>query len=150
MPSSPRWPHAALAGLACSMRSTAGPALLAARGQISGTPRIAVLIAAGGELVADKLPFAGDRIAPPAVGARVASGAYTGRAVAGAPGALAAAVSAAAGSYATWRLRRWVGRRTGLPDPLVAVAEDAVALGAAALATAPPVQSLKTAPSTLP
>jgi hypothetical protein len=135
MPSSHRWPDAALAGLACSMRSTAGPALLAARGRISGKPRIAVLGAAAGELTVDKLPVATDRIEPPAVAGRVASGAYTGHAIAGPAGVAAGALGAAVGSLATWRLRGLAVQRTGLPDPVVAIGEDAIALGAAALAT---------------
>src|ERR1700761_9646841 len=113
MPTSLRWPDAALAGLACSMRSTAGPALLAARGRISGKPRVAVLVAAVGELTADKLPVATDRIEPPAVGGRVASGAYPGHAIAGAAGVAAGALGAAVGSLATWRLRGLAVERTG-------------------------------------
>src|ERR1700761_1426080 len=105
MPSPSLWPEAALAGVATSMRSTAGPALLAARGRITGKPRAAILLAAAGELTVDKLSFATDRIEPPAVGGRVASAAYTGHAIAGAPGAAAGALSAAVGSLATWRLR---------------------------------------------
>ena len=137
MPSPSRWPDAVLAGLACSMRTTAGPALLAARGSISGKPRVAVLMATAGEFATDKLPIASDRIDPPAVGGRMASAAYTGHRIAGAPGAVAAAAAGAVGTLASWRLRGLAGQRTGLPDPLIAVGEDAIALGAAAIATRP-------------
>jgi uncharacterized membrane protein len=135
MPASRHWPDPALVGVACSMRSTAGPALLAVRGRISGRPRIAVLAAAAGELVVDKLPVAIDRIEPPAVAGRVASGAYTGHAIAGRAGLGAGAMAAAVGSFVTWRVRGSLVRRTGLPDAVVAIGEDAAALAAAAFAT---------------
>ena len=138
MSSSLRWPDAILAGLACSMRSSAGPALLAARGRISGTPRILVLLMAAGELVADKMPATPDRTDPPGVAGRVASGAYTGHRIAGVPGAIAAAASAAVGTFATHRARELAVQTTGLPDPVVAVGEDLLALTAATVATRPP------------
>ena len=75
MPSSNRWPEAALAGLASSMRTTAAPAVLAARGRISGKARVATLVAAAGELAADKSPVVSARTKPPALGERIAAGA---------------------------------------------------------------------------
>jgi uncharacterized membrane protein len=135
MPSPPAVPAAALAGLASSMRSTAGLALLAARGRISGRLRVAILLAAVGELVADKTLSGLDRTAPPAVAGRVAAGAYTGGVIGGASGAVVAALSAGTGTFATHWARAWIVRRSGLPDPVVAVAEDVVALTAAAAAT---------------
>lgn len=138
MSSSLRWPDAALAGLASSMRTTAGPAALAVRGRISGRARILTLIAAAGELAVDKTPLVPDRVGPPSLGGRIAAGAYTGRAVAGPAGIAVGAASAAIGSFATFRARGLATERTGLPDPVVAVAEDAVALGAALLATRSP------------
>jgi uncharacterized membrane protein len=137
MSSTLRWPEAILAGLACSMRSSAGPALLAARGRISGKPRILVLLMAAGELIADKTPVATDRTDPPAVAGRVASGAYTGRAIAGVPGAVVAAASAAVGTFATYQARKLAVQASGLPDPVVAVGEDLLAVTAAAVATRP-------------
>ncbi len=130
-----RWPDAILAGLACSMRTSAGPALLAARGRISGTPRILVFLMAAGELTVDKTPVATDRTDPPAVAGRVGAGAYTGRAIAGVPGAIAGAASAAVGTFATYHARKLAVQATGLPDPVVAVGEDLLALTAAAVAT---------------
>jgi uncharacterized membrane protein len=134
MPAPLRWPDGALAGLASSMRAFAGPGMLAARGRISGKPRVAVLLAATGELAADKSPKATDRTDLPALLARVAAGGYTGREIAGAPGAAAGSVSAAVGTYATWRARALVVRATGLPDPVVAVGEDLLAYSLAAAA----------------
>jgi hypothetical protein len=130
-----RWPDAALAGLGSSMRTCAGPAMLAAHGRITGKPRIAVLVAAAGELAADKSPKAGNRTELPAVIGRTLAGAYTGATIAAAPGAGAGALSAAAGSYASWRARRLVVSATGLPDPVIAIGEDILAMGFAAIGT---------------
>jgi uncharacterized membrane protein len=132
-----RWPDAALAGLACSMRTFAGPGLLAVRGRITGVPRAAVLVAAAGELAADKSSRASDRTDPPALAGRVAAGAYTGREIAGLAGAAAGATTAALGTFATWRARSLVVDITGLPDPVVGAGEDIVAEALAALATRP-------------
>jgi uncharacterized membrane protein len=135
MSSTLRWPDAALGGLASSMRTSAGPALLAVRGRISGRTRVAVLLAAAGELVVDKTPAATNRTAAPALIGRIAAGAHIGREVAGNPGIAAGGVAAAVGTYATFRARQLAVERTGLPDPVLALGEDAVALAAAALAT---------------
>ncbi len=135
MPSALRWPDAALAGLSCAMRTAAGPAMLAAHGQIRGRSRIGVALAAAGEVAIDKTPLATARTDIPALAGRVAAGAYTGRKVAGAPGAAAGSVAAAIGTYATWRIRGLVVKTTGLPDPVVAVGEDLLAYGLAAVST---------------
>jgi hypothetical protein len=132
-----RWPDAALAGLGSSMRTFAGPAMLAAHGRITGKPRIVVFAAAAGEMAVDKSPKAGDRTDLPAVVGRTLAAAYTGREIAAAPGAAAGALSAIAGSYAWWRARQIVIATTGLPDPVVAVGEDLLALGFAAIGTRP-------------
>jgi uncharacterized membrane protein len=132
-----RWPDAALAGLASSMRTFAGPAMLAAHGRITGKPRIAVLAAAAGELAMDKSPKATDRTDLPAVIGRTVAAAYTGREIAAVPGAAAGALSAFAGSYASWRARGLVVATTGLPDPVVGVGEDFLAMAFAAIGTRP-------------
>src|SRR5579875_3845363 len=137
MPSSLHWPDAALAGLACSMRTFAGPGMLAARGRIEGRPRLLVLLAGTGELAGDKAPVAPPRTGIPALIGRIGSGAYTGREVAGLPGAAAGSIAAAVGTFATWRARGLVVEATGLPDPLVGVAEDMLAYGLGAVATRP-------------
>jgi hypothetical protein len=135
MPTALRWPDGALSGLASSMRTFAGPGMLAARGRISGRPRIALLLAAAGELAIDKSPKATARTDLPALLGRVAAGGYTGHDVAGAPGAAAGSLSAAVGTYASWRARGLVVKATGLPDPVVAVGEDLLAYGLAAAGT---------------
>jgi hypothetical protein len=138
MASPNRWRAGALAGLACGMRTFAGPGALAARGRIRGRAGRAVLLASAGELAADKSPRASDRTDLPALAGRIVAGAYTGRAVAGARGAMAGALSAAAGTYASWRGRHLVVEASGLPDAVVAVAEDLLAYGLAAAVTRAP------------
>jgi hypothetical protein len=130
-----RWPDAALAGLACSMRSMSGPAVLAARGRVSGKLRPVLLLGAAGELGVDKSSLAMDRTEIGALVGRVGSGAYTGNAVAGPIGALVAATSAGVGTYSTWRIRKLVVAATGLPDPVIAAVEDILCYAAAAAAT---------------
>jgi hypothetical protein len=121
--------------------------MLAIRGRISGRPRTAVLLMTGGELLADKTPMATNRFEPPALAGRVAAGAYTGARVAGPAGVAAGAVAAAVGSYATFRVRKLVVEHTGLPDPVVALGEDAAALAIAAFATRPdPAEKDRSAP----
>ncbi len=132
-----RWPDATIAGLGSSMRTFAGPAMLALHGRITGKPRIAVLSAASGERAADKTSAATDRTDLPALAGRVAAGAYTGQQIAAGPGAAAGALAAAVGTYASWRVRGIVVETTGLPDPVVAIAEDVFAMGVAAIGTRP-------------
>lgn len=129
------WRSAAAAGLACSMRSFSGPAALAARGRLSGKPRTFVLLAAAGELVGDKAPVTPARIKPQPWAARIATGAYTGGAIAGPAGALSAALAAAAGTYVTWLARKQLVEHTPLADPVVAVCEDLAAYSLVALST---------------
>jgi uncharacterized membrane protein len=130
---------AALLGAADGMRTFAGPAALAARGRLlRGSPaRFAVLAAAAGELVGDKTPMVPPRTSPPALVGRSASGAFTGHALAGAPGAAVGALAAAGSTFGAYRARKALGELTGLPDPVLGVAEDGLAFAAAALATRP-------------
>ncbi len=128
-------------------------ALAARRGEFaarSGPPlswltkpavEIGLGLSAAGELVGDKLPWAPSRLAPGPLMGRLAIGAAVGATVARESGrstglaAGAGAAGAALGAYTGYHLRAAAGRRTGLPDPLVALLEDAltVALGVVAL-----------------
>jgi uncharacterized membrane protein len=118
---------AVLLGLAVGMRSFSGPAALALRERPLSAPRRAVLVAAAGELVADKLPSTPSRLEPAGLTGRLLSGAICGRLAAGrsgaAGGAAAALLSAVAGNRA----------RTALPGPRAALAEDCLALALAGL-----------------
>jgi uncharacterized membrane protein len=134
-------------GAIAGLRSMAAPAAVsraAHRGDLDGlqdTP-LALLASSrtsklltvfeAGELIGDKLPMTPSRTSPPPLLGRAASGALVGaalfvsggrRAVAG--GVLGAA-SAVAGAYASERLRARLGQLTGVPDPAVALLEDAV------------------------
>jgi len=88
-----------------------------------------------GELVGDKLPKTPNRTAPLALAGRAAFGGLCGAAVfqaEGKPAAIGAAVGAAAAvasTFLTYTLRRNLSKATKLPDPAVAVAEDALMLG---------------------
>jgi len=97
-------------------------------------------LAAVAELVADKLPRTPSRIEAGPFGGRLGSGALAGAGLArlagrsAGAGALAGALGAAVGSYGGYHLRRLAVARTQLPDPAVALVEDALALGLGMLA----------------
>lgn len=126
-----RW--AALAGLAAAagLRSATPAAGLASHRP--GTPaavKAAFGLAALGELAADKHPKAPSRSSPPGMASRLFAGAATGYAATRRPEAAAVCgvIAMAAGSGAA-RLRAQLGTATGLPDPVIAVFEDAAAIG---------------------
>lgn len=97
----------------------------------------AVFVAAGlGELVGDKLPATPSRTTPGPLVGRVVSGAVAGVAMGGTgrggrpvAGAVAGALGALAGSWAFAGARKAGVDETGLPDVVVALVEDAVAVG---------------------
>jgi hypothetical protein len=130
-------PAAAL-GAVTGLRTFGAWAGLALRGRIPDRRlRNSLLVAAGGEMVADKTPWIPPRCDPPSLAGRVISGALAGRLVGGATGARAGAATAAASTYASERARELLGERLSLPDPVLAAAEDALALGVATLAARP-------------
>jgi uncharacterized membrane protein len=116
-----------------------GPAVLSWRAR--EPTRLAIAALAAGELIADKLPATPPRTTPPALVFRALSGGFCGRRVALAfdadptAGTLAGATGAVAAAFVGMALRSRIVRWTGLPDPLVALAEDAVAIAGAAAAT---------------
>jgi uncharacterized membrane protein len=137
--------NAALLGAAGGLRTAMPWAALAARGRLGHGPRRwAPIASAGGELVADKLPRTPSRTTPPGLAGRLVGGAFAGRLLARASGAdahgaavcaLIASGAACGSAFAGERTRAALGRRTGLPDPVFAVAEDAIAVGVALAAT---------------
>lgn len=127
---------ALLLGAASGMRTFTPEAVIAARGGLTKNPaaRTAIIVAAAGELVGDKLPRTPNRIKPlPYIG-RVASGAYCGLRAAGPAGAVAAAAASAAATFGGYRARGAAGKR--IPAVVGALIEDALAIGAASLGTA--------------
>ena len=91
------------------------------------------------ELVGDKLPQTPSRKATGPFAGRILTGALSGAALmAGiggslAPGAGLGAIGAIAGTLGGYAARTRVVRALGVPDPMVAVVEDIVAVGGAAL-----------------
>lgn len=124
-------------GVVCGVRTFAAPGVAALRGRYgSGGLRTGLLVVAGGELVADKLPAVPARTAPPALLGRLASGAAMGATDGGRVGlasarglpAAAGALGAGLSAYATQRLRAVLGEATSLPDPVLGLLEDLVVL----------------------
>lgn len=96
---------------------------------------IALSALAIGELVADKMPDLPDRVDTGPLVGRGVMGALVG-AVAGGEdhwmaGALVGAAASMVAAWAGWSVRKEAGWATGLPDPVIAMAEDAVAITAA-------------------
>jgi len=128
---------AAALGAVSGMRTFGAWAGLALRGHIPDRRlRAGLLAAAAGEMALDKSPWIPPRAEALALAGRVISGALAGRLAGGARGARAAAATAAATTYASERARALLGERLSLPDPALAVAEDALVLGIAATAAA--------------
>jgi uncharacterized membrane protein len=88
-----------------------------------------------GELIADKLPFIPGRTQPGPLGARIIFGALCAAALCfsgGASlllGAILGGVGGIAGAFAGYNYRRWLSRGAKLPDLLIALLEDLVAVG---------------------
>ena len=102
----------------------------------SSTTTNVLTVLAVGELIADKMPGTPDRIGQPQVWGRIGSGALSAAALTEADGesapigAVIGALGAVAGAFAFFHLRKWLTYEQGLPDPVVALAEDALAIGA--------------------
>jgi uncharacterized membrane protein len=94
----------------------------------------ALALLAIGELVADKLPKTPNRTDPPALIMRGISGAFAGAALSGSErnekikGAVLGGLAAIGASYGMYYLRAWLVKKTGVPDAVVAIGEDAIAL----------------------
>jgi uncharacterized membrane protein len=129
---------AAALGTVSGMRTFGGWAGLALRGRVpDGRLRAGLLVAAAGEMAADKSPWIPPRHHPAALAGRAISGALAGRVVAGGRGIRVGAAAAVASTYASERARELLGQRLTLPDPVLAAAEDALVLGVAVAAAGP-------------
>ncbi|GAA1319570.1 hypothetical protein [Pseudonocardia xinjiangensis] len=120
---------AALLGLGGGLRSFAPPVALAlhGRGPLAGAARFIAFGAAVGEVIADKQPQMGSRLAPRGLGLRLGFSSTGGGDLGGWEGAGIAAVAALAAAFAGSRLRTTV---QGRPAQLAAaVAEDALSYG---------------------
>lgn len=137
-------------GIVAGMRSMMAPAIVSDQlsndrqpgldGSTLGylaSPKVAAAlkVMSAGEAIADKLPWIPSRIAPGPLVGRIISGAICGAAVCAADGkkrelgAVAGGLAAIASAFAFYHLRRTIGKRSGLPDPVLALGEDATALG---------------------
>jgi uncharacterized membrane protein len=129
----PAYAQALVLGFVSGLRSMLGPALVA---EIAPPKvKIAFRLLSAGELIADKLPKTPNRIAPGPLVGRAIAGAAVGYVVckeARQPvwiGALLGSAAAVAGSFGGYYGRKALGERLHLPDPIVAVVEDALAVG---------------------
>jgi len=134
-------------GVVAGLRSMTAPALLAWAGHEgwTRTPRVlrqgrGVKVASAlalGEIIADKTPYIPNRTEPASLAWRIASGALVGGALCGAKhksvtaGAVAGGLGALAATYGAFHLRHRLSER--VPDRLVALGEDAIAVGGGAL-----------------
>ncbi len=126
-------------GAATGLRSMSGPAVTRWR---AGDPiRLAFAALAAGELVADKLPATPARTVAPALAFRALTGAFAAAsAIEGSrneriAAALAGTLGAVSAAYVGMWLRAAIVRGLHLPDALVALGEDALAVGAAVALT---------------
>jgi uncharacterized membrane protein len=152
LPPLPPPARAVLLGFAAGLRSQVPIALLAVEAEQGrfdpGPGRIArrfassegvlgAMVAAAGELVADKLPMTPSRLTAGPFLQRLATGGAVGAAVhydAGYPrafGGLLGAAGAGAGAWAGARARTTAAERTGLPGPLLGAVEDLVVVALA-------------------
>jgi uncharacterized membrane protein len=129
---------AAALGAIAGMRSMAAPATL---GHLKGRaatfekPAVArtLLALSVGEFIADKLPFLPKRTKTGSLVLRMASGAICGAIFcsalkrSGIGGAVAGGSAALGATYVFYKLRHAASEQLGVPDPAVALAEDAVA-----------------------
>jgi uncharacterized membrane protein len=136
--------HAAVLGAATGMRSTVALAALILR-RSDGLPaalrhpaaRWIAATADGAELVADKLPGTPSRLDPPGLIGRLIFASLAAAVLARSehrgpiPSVLTGSVAALAAAKICHDARAALARR--LPDPVVAVAEDALAIGFAAI-----------------
>jgi uncharacterized membrane protein len=92
-------------------------------------------LAAVGEIVNDKLPKTGPRTAPPALVARMITGALAAATLtAGAGGslsvgALLGVIGALVGTFGGYQVRTRTVKAFGLPDFVIALVEDVIAVG---------------------
>lgn len=137
-------------GLVAGMRSLTAPAVTAwaaHRGWLNlagsrlafmgSTAAVAIFtILAIMELIADKLPSTPSRTAPLGLGARFVCGALSGSSIgvsAGqgiAYGAIVGAAGGIAGAFAGYRWRTGLVKALKVPDYVIALVEDAIAIGA--------------------
>ena len=107
-------------GFVAGLRSLTAPAVALAS---TGSPlALPVSVLAAGELIADKLPITPSRLEPPGLGIRICSGAYC-----------AFVLGALTGAWAGYNIRKKLDDSTPVPDILLGMTEDALAISLAFL-----------------
>jgi uncharacterized membrane protein len=143
-------------GVVAGLRSMTAPAVVALAmnqrrlvppsgklGLLKGN-KVAAIIAtmAVGELIVDKLPGVPDRTSAPSLIVRIATGAFAAALLSASrersvwTGAVAGGLGAIAGSFLGFNARKGIVENTRAKDSLVAVAEDAIAVGGGLLLVA--------------
>jgi uncharacterized membrane protein len=137
-------------GIVAGMRSMTAPAVTAWAAHthhlnVAGTllsfmgslvTLVVLIVFAAGEFIADKLPNTPARTKPPGLIARVLTGALSGGCLGLTiglslwPGALLGAAGGIAGAFAGYQWRTGLVRALRVPDYVVALFEDALAVGA--------------------
>jgi uncharacterized membrane protein len=143
-------------GIVAGLRSMTAPAVIAWASRLGwltldGTPMAFLASTAArwvltalmiGELIADKLPFTPSRTTVGPFAGRLIAGGLSGAALlaghggSGLVGAVLGAVGGVIGTMGGYRARTGLVRRLGVPDYVVAVGEDLVAIGGAFLIAA--------------
>jgi uncharacterized membrane protein len=138
-----------LIGVASGLRSLTAPAAVAWAAHLSwlnlnntpvsfmgSTAAVAIFtVLAIGELVADKLPSTPSRTKPPGLIARIVLGGLSGASVAAggmqsiALGAVLGVAGGLAGTFAGYQVRTRLVRALKVPDLVIALLEDALAIG---------------------
>lgn len=138
-----------LIGVISGLRSLTAPAVVAwaaHRGWINlqnkvlsfmgSTAAVVVFIVlAVGELIADKLPSAPSRLAPPGLIARIVLGGLSGATLATAggqgilPGTVLGVIGGVSGAFTGYQVRTGLVKALKVPDLVIALLEDAVAIG---------------------
>jgi uncharacterized membrane protein len=138
-----------LIGCVCGLRSMTAPAVVAWGAHMGWlhldgswlaflANKISLVVFslfAVGELIADKLPFIPRRTEAGPLGARIVFGALCGAALClsgGAaliPGAILGGLGGIAGAFAGYNYRRWLRGGAKIPDLMIALLEDLVAVG---------------------
>ncbi len=121
---------AILLGLATGLRTFSAPAALALHKRPLGPAQRLLLVAAAGELIADKLPAMTSRLSRRGLAGRILSSSVSGALVGGGPGAGSSAAAALASAVCGNRARASFGGRS------CALAEDGAAIALAMLGAA--------------
>jgi len=144
--------YAFVLGMIAGLRSLTAPAVLSwamrFRPELQASPvafmtqphtAYAFTALAAIELVTDKLPFTPSRLTAVPLAARIMMGALCGATICSlagyslVAGAITGGVGGWAGALAGYHTRRYLTSTTQLPDIVVAITEDVIAIGVAAL-----------------